>query len=96
MADDFDPEADFIPTPRRTKTKKTEAIRLLADIEFDGKDKMRAVLMEPRRHDKAAVNFHNNHSRKGSASMVWMHIWIDRGDANLNCSLFIYCRTHAL
>jgi len=33
---EFDPEAEFIPTPRRTKTKKTEALRLLADIEFDG------------------------------------------------------------
>ena len=36
---EFDPEAEFIPTPRRTKTKKTEALRLLADIEFDGKAK---------------------------------------------------------
>jgi len=33
---EFDPDAEFIPTPRRTKTKKTEALRLLADIEFDG------------------------------------------------------------
>jgi len=43
--DEFDPDADFIPTPRRTKTKKTEAIRLLADIEFDG------PMIEPGRED---------------------------------------------
>jgi len=33
---EFDPDAEFVPIPRRTKTKRTEALHLLADIEFEG------------------------------------------------------------
>jgi len=58
MADDFDPEADFIPTPRRTKTKKTEAIRLLADIEFDG------PMIEPGREDHYSENARKEEQNK--------------------------------
>jgi len=58
MSFELDPEADFIPTPRRTKTKKTEAIRLLADIEFDG------PMIEPGREDHYSANARKEEQNK--------------------------------
>jgi len=55
---DFDPDAEFIPTPRRTKTKKTEALRLLADIEFDG------PMIEPGREEHYSENARKEEQNK--------------------------------
>jgi hypothetical protein len=82
---EFDPDAEFVPIPRRTKTKRTEALHLLADIEFEGEPKflLGNVLDSGIRSFSdeiklLQINIYKKQTRSNVSCLVWLRLRLER------------------